>query len=71
MHRSTAAIEEVEHRASSGCTICWVSAIQQQTVSAEAEEQNEGSEAHLKTKRFGWIGGLGSTFTFIIEWLGE
>ena len=45
----------------------WVAAIQQQTVSAEAEEQNEGSEPHLKTKRSGWIGGLGSTFTFALE----
>jgi hypothetical protein len=51
----------------------WVAAIRQQMVNAEAKEQreqNEGPKAHLKTKRFGWIGGLGSTLTFAIEWFG-
>ena len=40
-------------------------------VNAEAKEreQNDASETHLKTKHFGWIGGLGSTFSF--ERIGE
>jgi hypothetical protein len=51
----------------------WFSAIRQQTVNAEAKERekNDTSETHLKAQHFGWIGGLGGTFTFIIECLGE
>ena len=52
----------------------WVVPIGQQTVNAghkEQREQNERSKPHLKTQRFGWTSGLGSTFSFAIECLGR
>jgi hypothetical protein len=70
MYRATAAVKEIEDWAVSGHLIA---AIPQQMVIAETKEQrkqNELSEQYLKTKRFGWTGGLRSTFTFAIEWAG-
>ena len=46
---------------------CRKSAIDVNAEATEQREQNEGSESHLKTKRFGWISGHGSTFSFAIE----
>ena len=36
-----------------------------------AGEQKDGFEPHLKTKYLGWIGGLGSTCRFAIQWIGS
>lgn len=77
MHPSRVAVKAIEYLAIRGgdgqTQSVWVAAIWQQTVNAQAKgqrEQNERSEPHLKTKRFGWIDGLGSAFTFAIERLG-